>query len=168
MKTGFLGATLGLFALTLGCPNSNTREAPDATSTRDAFTSGDAETTTDAAHSRADAFVVSGRDAGMAGVDAHLAVEDDAYNQPAILIFGSPFEGNTRAAAAYLDAVGAPYTEFSLSHGETFPLLMSEARTCGVDLGSSFPMPAIRWPGAAVPENFTFGWSETVARAHGY
>ena len=84
-----------------------------------------------------------------------------------VVLYGTTSCGYCRSARAYFTARGVPFRDVSLSAPGAFEEAIGTAEAYGRAGWSGGGMPFIKWPGAAVPANFTNGFSEALAAAHG-
>lgn len=92
----------------------------------------------------------------------------DAPPTGQIVVFGTSSCGYCRSARAYFTSRGIPFRDVSLSAPGAFEEALMTAEAYGRSGWSGGGMPFIKWPGAAVPANFTNGFSESLAAAHGF
>lgn len=84
-----------------------------------------------------------------------------------VVLYGTTSCGYCRSARAYFTAHGVPFRDVSLSAPGAFEEAIMTAEAYGRAGWSGGGMPFIKWPGDHVPANFTNGFSESLARAHG-
>jgi glutaredoxin len=84
-----------------------------------------------------------------------------------VVLYGTSSCGYCRQARAYFTSRGVPFRDVSLSAPGAFEEAIAAAAAYGIPEFAGGPMPFIEWGGPRVPANFTNGWSESIARAHG-